>query len=131
MSYNDPKDVEAVLQVPPTPPAATPALVRGTVSQPVPSDPIPQKIGAPPTPVAVPSAAGVVVGVAPLAAPSSPPKPIQTQAAARSASVQLVPVDPPAQQTLDKLTQTTLATDGVNAAPQTPATTTPGTVTQS
>ncbi len=143
MSYNDPTDPEA-LTFNVTPPAATPVGVRGTSPQPIPADPLPNSIAAPPTPVAVPSATGAVVGGQPVASPSSPPTPIQTQRSASVASAQLVPVSPTQPPVIVPVVQTATvaagAASGVTAtstfpgatvAPQTPATTTPGTTVQS
>jgi hypothetical protein len=131
MSYNDKTDVEAVLQVPPTPPTATTRLTPGLTQAPGPVVVIPGAIAAPPTPVAVPSAAGGIVSASPLPAPSGPPLPIQTQRAAGGATAQSVPVAPTATQVIAPTTTTPLISDGVAATPQTPLTTTPGTVTQS
>ena len=116
MSYNDPTDQEAALQVPPTPPAATPSGVGAPVAQSV------LQVQLPPL-TSTPSGA-------PVAPPSSPPAPAQTPPSAKPASVQLMPLpstNPPA---ISALTQA-LTIDGVDSAPQTPGTTTPGTLNQS
>lgn len=127
MSYNDSTDVESVLQQAATPPAATPTLTRTSVPFSVPADPVPSKIAAPPTAVGVPLPAGGLVGVTPvpLSTALSTKGPAQTQRAAASATAQLVPVAPTQPPVIAPLLQTPL-----NAA-QTPATTQPGTVTQS
>ncbi len=138
MSYNDPTDVEALLEVPPTPPAATPsgvAAAAGLTLTPPTTPPAATPSGVPvsvtqsvlqvqPAPFAA-SPSGVAVP-----APSGPPLPIQTQPSAKPASLQLVPVPAPLP-VIDKLTQTPLTVDGVASTPQTPLLTTPGTLNQS
>lgn len=116
MSYNDPTDIEAVLEVPPTPPAATPAGVSGPAAQ--------SALQVQPAPLA-----GSPSGE-PLPAPSGPPLPIQTPPSARAASKQLVPVPAPLP-VIAPTTQTPLSVDGVDATPQTPQTTQPGVLNQS
>lgn len=133
MSYNDPIDVEAVLQVPPAPPAATPSLRRERAPFPIPADPLPNAVALPPTPVAVPLPIGGCGGVAsvPQSTALSTLPPVQAPPPPRSASVQLVPVPPPLTPTISALLQTPLVVNGQNSTPQTPGTTTPGTTTQS
>ena len=140
MSFNDKTDIEAVLQVPPAnspspplptlPPTVTVGLVRGRMASSGPADPIPNSIASPPTAIGVPVAPAASPSGVPVPAPTSPPKFIQTQPSARPASVQLVPVPPTSPPAISALTQT-LVVNGVNQVPQTPLTTTPGTVTQS
>ena len=117
MSYNDPTDSEAVLQVPPAPPAATPAGVGA---------PVAQSALQMPSPLLTSSPSGV-----PVAPPSNPPAPVQTQSSAKHASLQLLPTEPVSPPVIAPTTQTPLTVDGVDAAPQTPQTTQPGTLNQS
>src|SRR6267142_5488889 len=97
MSYNDPTDVEAVLEVPPTPPALTPVGVAAPDAQAA----LQTK---PPPPSSSPS--GTPHNVPGLSLP------VQTPRAPAGASAQLVPVEPPRTPVIAPTTQTPLSVDG-------------------
>jgi hypothetical protein len=140
MSFNDKTDIEAVLQVPPAnspspplptlPPTLTTGLTKGAAGSLATDGLVNQALVMPPTPIGVPVAPAASPSGNPVPAPTSPPKFIQTQPSARPASVQLVPVPPTSPPAISALTQT-LVVNGVNQVPQTPLTTTPGTLVQS
>lgn len=115
MSYNDPTDIEAVLEVPPTPPALIPAGVAAPAAQAaLQSQPLPPSSTPSPDP-------HNVTGLS---------LPVQTPRAPTGASAQLVPVEPPPT-VIAPTTQTPLSVDGQDSTPQTPQATQPGTLSQS
>ncbi len=130
MSYNDPTDIEAVLQKPVTPPAASPVLRRERVPFSVPFDPIPNAIAAPPTPVGVPVSPAASPSMVAVPQPSGPPLPIQSQNPADPAALQLVPVAPVQPPIIAPSTTTPLIINGVASTPQRPDLTTPGVTVQ-
>jgi hypothetical protein len=105
MSFNDRTDVESILQVPPTPPAATPALVGGKLPFPTAAAAVTDGLAPPPTPVGVPTPlAGVPSGVPAPGPPTLQPTNAPPLPSAKPAGSSMILQSPPATQSTTPLT---------------------------